>query len=734
MPSPSAAAGCPFTDPQHLFDDLAATRAADGLPYSEAFDARVVSRYDEIVAALHDPGTFSSIPTVPEMPSPWRERFAGRVPSRGTLIGLDDPDHDRLRSAVNTFFVPRRLARYEPWIREQAHLLVDTFVEDGAADLKTAFALPLPLKVIAHVVGLDAGRWEWIGAALGFFLGPRDIHHRGTPEEKAQRLLDLHEHVLEVMAERRRDRRDDLISHVWDERDSGAVQMTDFEMLSLFPGLMLAGHETSSNLICTGLSHLLADPARYAAAQRDDDTRAAALEELFRFESAITGMKRLVTRDTALGGVPLRAGEHVFLAYASGSRDARHFAAPDDIDLDRPWAVPHLGFGQGVHACLGAPLARLLLRVELGVLHERLPDLRLAVPSDELERTVVSEGRGMVSLPLAWTPVPVTARATPAVVGTAESPAIPVRVTGRRELTADVVELTLAVDRPDDVPAWEPGAHIDLELPDGALRQYSLCGRPGAAELRIAVLREDGGHGGSIAVHDDVAVGDRLRVRGPRNHFRLRPASSLLFVAGGIGITPLLPMLEEAEHRGADWRLLYLARSTERMPYLDELRTSHGTRVEAWSSRDRGRLDLDVVWADLPDRDAYVYACGPEGLLAGLEDSARRAGREGQVVVERFAARPTTHGPNRPFEVVLARTEEVVTVAEDDTVLDAVNRAGRAVLSTCREGTCGTCEAVVLDGVPEHRDSVLSLEERLAGRTMMTCVSRCRGSRIVLDL
>jgi cytochrome P450/ferredoxin-NADP reductase len=638
-----------------------------------------------------------------------------------------------LRSAVNTFFLPRRLARYEAWIRERAHRVVDGFVEDGRADLKTAFALPLPLQVISHVVGLDPDRWEWIGAALGFFLGPRDVHHAGTPEEKAQRLLHLHDHVLEVMAERRSDRRNDLISHVWDQRDSGAVEMTDFEMLSLFPGLMLAGHETSSHLICTGLSHLLADPARYEAAQRDDDTRAAALEELFRFESAITGMKRLVTRDTTLGGEPLRAGEHVFLAYASGSRDARRVATPDAIDLARSWTVPHLGFGQGVHACLGAPLARLLLRVELGVLHERLPDLRLAVPSDQLQRTVVSEGRGMVALPLAWTPVPLTARPTEQVVETAAVRAIPVSVTDRRLLTPDVVELTLTADRPDDVPAWEPGAHLDLELPDGALRQYSLCGRPGGAELRIAVLREDGGRGGSVAVHDRVRVGDRLRVRGPRNHFRLRAAASLLFLAGGIGITPLLPMIEEAEHRGTDWQLLYLGRSADRMAYLDELRAQHGSRVEPWPSGERGRLHLDGIWTRLPDADAYVYACGPEGLLAGLEDSARRAGREDRLVVERFAARPASSGPNRPFEVLLARSGRVVQVAEDDTVLDAVNRAGAAILSTCREGTCGTCEVGVLSGVPEHRDCVLSLEERLADRTIMTCVSRCRGHRLVLD-
>jgi cytochrome P450/ferredoxin-NADP reductase len=726
--------GCPFSDPERLFQDLAVTRAEPGLPYAEPFEARVVSRYDDIVQALHDPETYSSAPTVPEMPSPWRERFAGRVPSRGTLLGLDNPDHDRLRAAVNTFFMPRRLTRYEPWIREQAHRLIDGFAGEGHTDLKTSFALPLPLKVISHVVGLDADRSEWVGAALGFFLGPRDIHHSGTPEEKAQRLLDLHDYVLDVMAERKADRRDDLISHVWNERDAGTVEMTDFEMLSLFPGLMLAGHETSSNLICTGLSHLLADPARYAAAQRDDNSRAAALEELFRYESAITGMKRLVTRDITLAGVRLRAGEHVFLAYASGSRDAGTFARPGQLDLDRAWTVPHLGFGQGVHACLGAPLARLLLRIELAVLHERLPDLRLVVPHDQLQHTVVSEGRGMVALPLAWTPVPGTARRSAPAAAPASTRAIPVTVTSRRTLTPDVIELTLAVDDDAGVPAWDPGAHIDLELPDGALRQYSLCGRPGEAGLRIAVLREAAGRGGSIAVHDQVRVGGRLRVRGPRNHFRLRPAKSLVFVAGGIGITPLLPMISEAERLGTEWHLLYLGRSRDRMAYADELSRWHGSAIEVWPSRDRGRFPLNELWRRVPRDDAYVYACGPEGLLSGLEDSARRAGREEQLVVERFAARAAAYEPNRPFEVVLARRGDALAVGEDDSVLDVINQAGANVLSTCREGTCGTCEVRVLDGIPEHRDSVLSLEERLANETMMTCVSRCRGHRLVLDL
>ena len=186
MPS-AALAGCPlFRDPERIFPDLSAVRAADGLPFSEVFEARMVTRYDDIVDALHDPETFSSEPTVGTVPPPWRQRFEGLVPDRGTLIGVDNPDHDRLRSAVNSFFVPRRLARFEAWIRERAHRLVDTFVEDGRTDLKTSFALPLPLEVVSHLVGLDATRAEWIGAALGFFLGPRDTAGYGVAIDSVQ--------------------------------------------------------------------------------------------------------------------------------------------------------------------------------------------------------------------------------------------------------------------------------------------------------------------------------------------------------------------------------------------------------------------------------------------------------------------------------------------------------------------------------------------------------------------
>jgi cytochrome P450/ferredoxin-NADP reductase len=618
-----AAARCPFSNPHEIFGDLAAARAQPGLSWNEHMQRHVVSRYDDVVQALHDPDLFSSQPVVPVLPSPWREMFAGKVPDRGTLIGHDNPTHDRLRAAVNTFFMPRKLARFEPWMDQAAHRQVDTFVARGTADLKVEFGLPLALKAIAHIVGLDVDRSEWIGLALSFFLGPRDVHYPVPPQEKARALLELHEWVLQVMHERRTDRRDDLISHVWNVRDSGEVDLTDFEMLSLFPGLMLAGHETSSNLICMGTAHLLSQPGAWEAAQHDDASRARALEELLRYESAITGMPRLVTRDTALGGTPLRTGEHVFLAHASGSRDSDYFDSPDELRPDRRFDKPHLGLGQGVHACLGAPLARLLLRTELRVLHERLPGLRLDWPYGELEYGPVGEGRGVAAHPIAWDPV---AAATPrkSAVVKAAGPVRAVMV-DKTVVAEGVTQLEFEpVD--SDFPTWQPGAHIDVHVAEGLTRQYSLCGEPADhRRWRIAVRLEPDGRGGSRFAHERLTVGGQVLLTGPRNNFGLDHATEYLFVAGGIGITPLLPMIAQVDRARTPWRLIYLGRRDETMPYLDELRAAYGDAVTVWISSRQGRLDLPDLFGQAGPGTA-VYCCGPELLLEAIE-TAGGAGR-----------------------------------------------------------------------------------------------------------
>lgn len=208
---------CPFSDSRHFFQDLASSRTISGLQYSNKLGGYVVSRYDDIVSVLDRPELFSSRPTVPEFPPIVRDLFANKVPDKGTLLAHDNPDHDRLRKSVASFFVPRRLERFEPMLRAAAHDMVDSFVDDGSVEIKSCFALPVPLRCIVVVAGLDPAKWEWIGRCLSLFGGITRSEEELSIQQRVQNVLDLHSYIATVIQERRTDRRDDLISHIWNE-------------------------------------------------------------------------------------------------------------------------------------------------------------------------------------------------------------------------------------------------------------------------------------------------------------------------------------------------------------------------------------------------------------------------------------------------------------------------------------------------------------------------------------
>jgi len=300
-----------------------------------------------------------------------------------------------------------------------------------------------------------------------------------------------------------------------------------------------------------------------------------------------------------------------------------------------------------------------------------------------------------------------------------------------------VVSLELESADGVPLPEWSPGAHVDVHLPGGLVRQYSLCGQPGSSSWRVAVLREPVGRGGSEAVHTVVRPGDVLDAVGPRNNFALESASSYLFIAGGIGITPLVPMLEHSEAVGASWRLFYGGRSAGSMAFADTLLHIHPERVSVLPQDVHGLLDLANLLAD-PQPGTLVYCCGPEPLLTAVEQQCAAAGwPSGALHLERFAARRQPTPPpdaEQDFEVVLERTGDCVKVAAGQSVLEALEQHGYEFANSCREGICGTCETAVIDGVPDHRDSLLSEDERAANDTMMICVGRARSAKLVLDL
>ncbi|GGK84915.1 PDR/VanB family oxidoreductase [Streptomyces flaveus] len=305
----------------------------------------------------------------------------------------------------------------------------------------------------------------------------------------------------------------------------------------------------------------------------------------------------------------------------------------------------------------------------------------------------------------------------------------------RKETVAEgVVLLTLRDAEGRPLPEWEPGAHIDLMLRADLVRQYSLCGDPGdRSRLQVAVLREPESRGGSSYVHDVLSEGESVRIRGPRNNFPLEKTKRYLFIAGGIGITPMLPMLAAVHARGADWRLVYGGRTRASMAFRDDLQRAYGERVMLRPQDEYGLLDLPSLLGK-PQRRTAVYSCGPEPLLAAVESGCEKW-PSGALHVERFAPKKdVTAGPHSTFEVELAQTGKTLLVSEDTSVLEAVADVGVSVMTSCEEGICGTCETTVLSGEIDHRDSVLNDQERAAGDTMMICVSRAKSDRLVLDL
>ena len=310
-----------------------------------------------------------------------------------------------------------------------------------------------------------------------------------------------------------------------------------------------------------------------------------------------------------------------------------------------------------------------------------------------------------------------------------------IEVTVRQaKLEADgVISLEMVPDS-GLLPAYEPGSHLDIELPSGLIRQYSLCSPPADLSFyRIAVLREPAGRGGSQEVHEAALVGKRVRIRGPRNHFPLEPSPRYLFIAGGIGITPMLAMVIRAEREKSPYELIYVGRTLASMAFRDRLAT--GPHVKVHVSSETGRPDLAELIAGVTD-DTLIYACGPAGMLTELEDVCAKAGRSGQLRLEKFdgdgeAAAEAATGD--AFEVELAKSGKVLTVNADQGLLEVI-QDHCDVMTSCEDGFCGTCETRVLEGIPEHHDTILNDKERAAGKTMMVCVGRSKSPRLVLDL
>ncbi len=317
---------------------------------------------------------------------------------------------------------------------------------------------------------------------------------------------------------------------------------------------------------------------------------------------------------------------------------------------------------------------------------------------------------------------------------------IKLKVTDIQELTANIKMFEFKSADSGHLPSWEAGSHIDFQIDEHMRRSYSLANRPGDTERYVtAILREENGGGGSKYMHDNVSVGDELIIaEPPTNHFPLNEkANKHLLLGGGIGITPLLAMGYRLKDMDADFHLHYCTKSKEETAFYDEIVEVFGTDGVTFH-HDGGNPANGIKLSDVlkaPGDGAHLYICGPTGLLNAAREAASHW-PDGSVHFELFAPSANTQEwQNEAFEISLSRHKKVLTVPADKSILEVVREAGVDVESSCENGICNTCRTGLLGGTAEHRDEVLSDQEKADQSVIMICTSRAKkGETLILDL
>lgn len=317
-------------------------------------------------------------------------------------------------------------------------------------------------------------------------------------------------------------------------------------------------------------------------------------------------------------------------------------------------------------------------------------------------------------------------------------PLFPAKIVAIELAAEDILSFTLQ-PMDDALPVQiDPGSHIDVQLPNGMMRSYSLSnGSDHRRGYRLTIARDANSRGGSVFMHDNLRVGQVIEISKPRNNFELAEDAALsVFFAGGIGITPFIPMINRLNQLGRSWRLYYCTRNRERAALGNELERLEadglGKLVSHFDDTD-GLFDLKGAMNALP-RDTHVYCCGPTGMLDTFRSSAKEAGIASDHVHFEYFSSEVASATDGGFVVVLNQSGTEITVQPGQTILQALVDHGVNIAYSCEEGICGACETPVIDGTPDHRDMVLTDAEKQANKTIMVCCSGAKSPRLVLDL
>lgn len=715
---------------------LAEFREETPVFWYEPLNSWVVTSRDDCLAVLGDWQTFSSASnSAADVPERHRATYPPQLVAK-MIVGMDPPDHTQARAVAQRGFTKDKMERLQPEIEARAHRIIDRFEEQGTANLLEEYSLELTTQTIMALLGLGYEYEDMLRQLRDDLFAVLSSAHAPMEEpEKSivwDRFVETNLVLREIIEQRRESDADDIISVMASAKDADGSYSLATEQIGLHVSeFSAAGTDTTAQAMTNAVLFLSQHPESIEEALVEPELWSNVFEETIRRRPSSTFTSRKTTRPVTLSGVEIPTGDMIFVALGSANTDPEHVHAPFDFDIHRPDPTDHLAFTAGRHTCLGNPLARVQGATGLRVLFERLPSLR-AAEHHELDFARIPLLPIRRSLPVQWDVADVHRNRSTTVR------TLRLEVAEREELTDAVAAIVLAHPDGGELPSWKAGAHIDVHLTDEDgvewTRQYSLASDPkDPTQYRIGVLREEDGRGGSAKIHRALQLGTEVTVSWPRNNFRLAAAERYEFIAGGIGITPLLAMIRDAEAARADWQLHYAGRSRDTMAFLDEL-APHGDRVHLYPKDETGRLQLQDLLAEAKD-NCLVYVCGPEVMMQQAEEDSQHWPKDA-LRLERFAPKPMTHTePNTAFEVEFSDSGVAVEVGPEQSILEAAAEAGMPVISSCEEGTCGTCETPVASGDVDHRDSILSPSEQDASATMMICVSRAKGTcpRLVLD-
>ncbi|WP_127131193.1 cytochrome P450 [Georgenia sp. SYP-B2076] len=723
-----------YTDPARHF---AAVRDEHPVFFYPYLNAWIVTGREDVETVLGDWQKFTSGANsgLIDVPEQFRDVIPPDLISQ-MLVGSDPPSHTTHRYVAQRGFTKARMEALQPEIEARAHRIIDKLEARGSMNLVTDYGLELTTQTIMAHMGLgyedDAMMRQLRDDLFAVLASAQEPLPEPRRSEVWARFCEANLYLRGLVEQRRENPGTDLISDMATVREKDGTPTLSAAQIALhLAEFAAAGVDSTTQAVANAVLFLAGTPEALEEAIADPELWPRVFEETVRRRPSSTFASRQAQVDIELGGAQIRKGDMVWLALASANTDPTRTPRPFDFDIHRPDAEDHLTFTQGRHTCLGQSLARVQGATGLKVLFERLPSLRpeAEIPLEFVRMALLPVRR---NLPVVWDVADIERQLKHAIRE------MSLTVRERREESDGVISLVLGHPDGGDLPAWRPGAHIDVHAGtdgEGRVCQYSLCSSPGQRDRwRLGVLREPASRGGSLYLHDTVQAGSSLTVSWPRNNFTFHASPRYVFVAGGIGITPIIPMIEQAEAAGAEWTLVYGGRTRASMAFLDEL-AAYGDKVQVQPQDEYGLLDLAGILGEARE-DTLVYSCGPEPLLQALE-AAMAAWPVGSLHTERFAPKTIVlTEPDGAFEVEFAESGITATVPAGKSILQVAEESGITALSSCQEGTCGTCETRILSGRADHRDSILTPAEQEANETMMICVSRAEGScpRLVLEV